>query len=59
MHLLGERIGDQRIMALIGRYLRAPMDTGDGRPVRRSRGTPQGGPLTPQTQKVTSCSIGR
>jgi len=47
MHLLGERIGDQRIMALIGRYLRVPMDTGDGRPVRRSRGTPQGGPLSP------------
>ena len=47
MHLLGARISDQRIMALIGRYLRAPMDTGDGRPVRRSRGTPQGGPLSP------------
>jgi len=47
MHLLGERISDQRIMTLIGRYLRAPMDTGDGRQVRRSRGTPQGGPLSP------------
>jgi RNA-directed DNA polymerase len=47
MHLLGERIGDQRILTLIGRYLRAPMDVGDGRHVRRSRGTPQGGPLSP------------
>ena len=47
MHLLGARISDQRIMTLIGRYLRAPMDTGDGRQVRRSRGTPQGGPLSP------------
>jgi RNA-directed DNA polymerase len=47
MHLLGERISDQRIMTLIGRYLRAPMDTGDGRSLRRSRGTPQGGPLSP------------
>lgn len=47
MRLLGERISDQRIMMLIGRYLRAPMDTGDGRQVRRRRGTPQGGPLSP------------
>ena len=47
MHLLGERISDQRIMTLIGRYLRAPMDTGDGCSLRRSRGTPQGGPLSP------------
>lgn len=47
MHLLGERISDKRIMTLIGRYLRAPMDAGDGRHVPRSRGTPQGGPLSP------------
>jgi RNA-directed DNA polymerase len=47
MHLLGARIGDKRIMTLIGRYLCAPMDAGDGRHVRRSRGTPQGGPLSP------------
>lgn len=47
MHLLGKRIGDKRILRLIGRYLRAPMDTGDGRHQRRARGTPQGGPLSP------------
>jgi len=47
MHLLGQRIGDKRILRLIGRYLRAPMDEGDGRHQRRSRGTPQGGPLSP------------
>ena len=47
MHLLGQRISDKRIMKLIGRYLRAPMDEGDGRHLRRSRGTPQGGPLSP------------
>jgi RNA-directed DNA polymerase len=47
MHLLGERIGDKRIMTLIGRYLRAPMDEGEGRHLRRRRGTPQGGPLSP------------
>jgi RNA-directed DNA polymerase len=47
MHRLGKRIGDKRIMTLIGRYLRAPMDVGDGRHLRRNRGTPQGGPLSP------------
>jgi RNA-directed DNA polymerase len=47
MHLLGQRISDKRIMTLIGRYLRAPMDEGDGRHIRRNRGTPQGGPLSP------------
>jgi len=59
MHLLGQRISDKRILKLIGRYLRAPMDEGGGRHIRRSRGTPQGGPLAPRTQKVTSCLIGR
>jgi retron-type reverse transcriptase len=47
MHLLGQRISDKRVMQLIGRYLRAPMDEGNGRHIRRSRGTPQGGPLSP------------
>jgi len=47
MHLLGQRIADKRILSLIGRYLRAPMDAGDGRHQRRSCGTPQGGPLSP------------
>ena len=47
MHLLGQRIRDKRILTLIGRYLRAPMDAGDGRHIRRNRGTPQGGPLSP------------
>ena len=47
MHLLGQRISDKRIMKLIGRYLRVPMDEGGGRHIRRSRGTLQGGPLSP------------
>lgn len=47
MHLLGRRIGDKRILQLIGRYLRAPMRQADGRQDKRSRGTPQGGPLSP------------
>lgn len=47
MHLLSGRIEDKRILRLIGRYLRAPMRHADGRQERRSRGTPQGGPLSP------------
>ena len=47
MHLLGQRIGDKRILRLIGRDLRAPMEAGDGRHQRRTRGTPQGGPWSP------------
>lgn len=47
MNLLGQRISDKRVMQLIGRYLRSPMDEGNGRHIRRSRGTPQGGPLSP------------
>jgi len=51
--LLGQRISDKRILKLIGRYLRAPMDEGDGRHLRRSRGTPQGGVATPPTIERT------
>jgi RNA-directed DNA polymerase len=36
MHLLGQRISDKRVMQLIGRYLRAPMDEGNGRHIRRA-----------------------
>lgn len=34
-------------LRLIGDYLRAPMQTPDGRLEQRQRGTPQGGPLSP------------
>ncbi|MBL8484873.1 MAG: group II intron reverse transcriptase/maturase [Rhodocyclaceae bacterium] len=47
MHLLGRRIEDKRVLALIGRYLRAPMQHPGGRLEPRSCGTPQGGPLSP------------
>ena len=47
LHLLRQRITDQRILGLIGRYLRAPLRHADGRQERRVRGTPQGGPLSP------------
>jgi len=37
----------------IERWLRAPMKREDGTIVERTRGTPQGGVVTPRTQKVT------
>jgi len=47
MHQLRGRVGDKRLRALIGAYLRAPMQEADGRKVKRWKGTPQGGPLSP------------
>src|SRR5690606_21977896 len=47
MHLLRGRIKDRRLRALIGAYLRAPMQHPDGRREKRWKGTPQGGPLSP------------
>lgn len=47
MHQLSGKIADKRILKLIGRYLRAPMRQADGSQIKRLRGTPQGGPLSP------------
>lgn len=47
MSLLGKQIRDKRVLALIGRYLRAPLRQADGTQQKRTRGTPQGGPLSP------------
>lgn len=47
MAQLSRRIGDKRVLKLIGRYLRAPVQQADGRQEKRLRGTPQGGPLSP------------
>jgi RNA-directed DNA polymerase len=50
------RIADRRIVRLIRKWLRAGvMEDGVVRP--GTVGTPQGGPLTPRTQKVTSALI--
>lgn len=43
---LKPHVADKRVLALIGRYLRAPMVLGGERCKRRT-GTPQGGPLSP------------
>ena len=37
----------------IGRWLTAPLQQADGTLVQRTKGTPQGGVLTPRTQKVS------
>jgi len=47
MHLVGQKVRDKRLLRLIGDYLRAPMQTPDGRREQRQQGTPQGGPLSP------------
>ena len=46
MHLVGQRIRDKAVLKLIGKYLRAPMQRA-GKKEARSKGTPQGGPLSP------------
>ena len=56
MNLLGRSIADKRLLALIGRYLRAAVLVGEH--VEPSEvGTPQGGPITPRTQKRTFCCV--
>ena len=52
MAKVARRIGDKRLLALVGRYLRAGVMVGDTFQPSEI-GTPQGGPLTPRTQKVT------
>ena len=47
MRLVGQKVRDKRVLRLIGDYLRAPMQTADGRKSKRLKGTPQGGPLSP------------
>jgi RNA-directed DNA polymerase len=46
MAKIGRKVRDKRVLRLIGDYLRAPLQR-DGRLEKRSRGTPQGGPLSP------------
>ena len=53
MAKIGAVIRDKRVMRLIGRYLRAGIMS-EGVVVAREEGTPQGGPMTPRTQKITS-----
>jgi group II intron reverse transcriptase/maturase len=47
MHMVGKEVRDKRLLRLIGSYLRAPMQGSDGKKQARTKGTPQGGPLSP------------
>ncbi len=47
MSRVASKVRDKRLLRLIGAYLRAPMQTPDGRQEKRIQGTPQGGPLSP------------
>ena len=47
MKMLALRIGDPGILRLIQKWLRAPIVEPDGRHVRPTEGTPQGGPISP------------
>lgn len=48
---LGNRIGDKRVLRLIGRFLKAGMFEG-GLCGQRIKGTPQGGPLSPLLSNI-------
>jgi RNA-directed DNA polymerase len=48
MRQVSAKVQDKRVLRLIGDYLRAPVQL-EGRLEKRTRGTPQGGPLTPPT----------
>ncbi len=52
MKMLQLRIGDPVILRLIGKWLRAGVMVG-GVVLRTAEGVPQGGPMTPPTQKIT------
>jgi RNA-directed DNA polymerase len=56
MNRLARRIGDTRLLWIIRRFLAVGMMQ-HGVSTARHEGTPQGGPLTPRTQKVTSALI--
>ena len=51
MWLLGTRIGDKRVLSLIGKFLRIGMMQ-DGLISQRLQGTPQGSPLSPLLSNI-------
>ena len=58
LRMLGQRIGDGALLNLIRKWLRAGILEEDGRVVHPHTGTPQGGVMTPRTQKITSSLSG-
>lgn len=51
MWLLGKRIGDARVLSLIHRFLKAGL-LQEGLMSQRTKGTPQGGPLSPLLSNI-------
>src|SRR5437762_2878491 len=49
---------EQWMVLYIERWLKAPVQEEDGQLVPREKGTPQGGVVTPRTQKITSSLTG-
>ena len=47
MTMLGRKVRDKMLLALIAKYIKAPMQKADGSKEVRRAGTPQGGPLSP------------
>lgn len=58
MARVARKIKDKRVLLLIRKYLQAGVME-EGLTVASLEGTPQGGPLTPRTQKVTSSFLGK
>ena len=54
MDRLRARIKDKRVLALVKAFLKAGIMTADGDREESYTGTPQGGIITPPTQKATS-----
>ena len=52
MSRLARSIADKRLLRIVRRFLQAGMMK-DGVVMERTKGTPQGGPLTPRTQLTT------
>jgi hypothetical protein len=50
--MVAHRIADPAILKLIGKWLKAGAMV-DGELISTEEGTPQGGPITPRTQKIT------
>ena len=51
--MLEQRIDDQRFLALIRKWLKAGILEEDGQTIYPVTGTPQGGVMTPRTQKIS------